>query len=203
MTVHAGRGFTQGVVAGVAFATVAALAAGALLAAPGHFTDGLVTWVGRNLGTAAVAFAAVLAAWVRTLARLHGALAAGGPAERVVHLDALAETWVGLFFGVGVIWTAIGMRSALLEAIGNGSPAGSGATMLARLVDGGILLSLTTTIVGGIGGYFMRVLRSLWLGPALRRFYQAEATRDVRAVRDALASIESRLATLAARRDPP
>jgi len=57
-----------------------------------------------------------------------------------------------LFFGVGVVWTAIGMRSALLSALGGldqSAAAELGAfEILRRLVDGGILLALSTTIVG-------------------------------------------------------
>jgi len=193
---RAGRGFIQGVAAGAAFATTAGVLAGALVAAPGDWFDGLADWIGRNLGIAAAAFAAVGLAWLHTLARLRASLTDGGPGERIVHLDGLAEVWVGLFFGVGVIWTAIGMRAALLHAIGDGAPAGSGATMLARLVDGGILLSLSTTIVGGVGGYLMRIAKTLWLGPALRGYYQAEAAKEMEAVRELLGRIEGRLARI-------
>jgi hypothetical protein len=193
VSVPAGRGFLQGVFAGAAFATAAVVLAGALLAAPGDLLDPLAGWVGRNLGVAAVAFLAVGLAWLRTLGQLRTALSSDGPAGRVVHLDGLAEVWVGLFFGVGVIWTAIGMRAALLHAIGPGGAAASGATMLARLVDGGILLSLSTTIVGGIGGYLMRVAKTLWLGPALRGFYQSETSRDRDEIRAVLERIDARL----------
>ncbi len=190
----AGRGFIQGVAAGAAFATTVGVLAGALVAAPGAWLETMADWIGRNLGIAAAAFAVVGFAWLHTIARLRQALAAGGPGERIVHLDGLAEVWVGLFFGVGVIWTAIGMRAALLHAIGDGEAGGSGATMLARLVDGGILLSLSTTIVGGVGGYLMRVAKTVWLGPGLRRYYQAEATREMEAVRELLGRIDRRLA---------
>jgi len=44
--------------------------------------------------------------------------------------------------------------------------------VLQRLVDGGILTALTTTIVGGIGGYMMRVTKSSLLGTRLSRYYE-------------------------------
>jgi len=100
---RAGRGFIQGVAAGAAFATAAGVLAGALLAAPGDLLDPLTGWVGRNLGVAAAAFLVVGLAWLRTLVQLRSALSSEGAAGRVVHLDGLAEVWVGLFFGVGVI----------------------------------------------------------------------------------------------------
>ena len=195
----AGHGFGQGVVAGVVVA--AGGLTGALLITSGVVSDAAIAWVGRNLGTSALAFGLVLAAWLRTLAQLRSALAEAAPPERVVHLDGLAEVWVGLFFGVGVIWTAIGMRAALLQAVGGDAAGASGAAMLARLVDGGILLSLSTTIVGGIGGYFMRVVRTLWLGPALRRFYQEESARELVAVHTTLLAIERQLEYLAEARE--
>ena len=36
----------------------------------------------------------------------------------MVQLDHLTDIWTTLFFGTGVIWTAIGMRSALIFALG-------------------------------------------------------------------------------------
>ena len=50
------------------------------------------------------------------------------------------DIWINLFFGIGVIWTAIGMRGALLEGLGDlnsQSAARLGAfSILQRLVDG-------------------------------------------------------------------
>ena len=40
---------------------------------------------------------------------------------------------------------------------------------------GGILLALSTTIFGGIGGYLMRVYKSVTLGPQLQQRYNAAA----------------------------
>jgi hypothetical protein len=39
------------------------------------------------------------------------------------------------------------------------------------MVDGGILLALSTTIVGGIGGYLMRAIKSISLGRQLNAVY--------------------------------
>jgi hypothetical protein len=98
------------------------------------------------------------------------------PADEISQLEHLNDVWTSLFFGIGVIWTAIGMRSALLYALGDpdiASQAGAYA-VLQRLVEGGILTALTTTIVGGIGGYMMRVVKSSLLGTRLSRYYEEQ-----------------------------
>ena len=75
------------------------------------------TWMLRNLGGSAWAFAIVLALWGWHLAALRRALDADVPeadvATRIVQLDQLSDVWMHLFVGIGVVWTAIGMRAAL------------------------------------------------------------------------------------------
>jgi len=154
-----------------------------------------LTWLYDNLGSSLPVFALLLLAFFVTLNRLAQALASSAPVERILQLDHLADTWTTLFFGTGVIWTAIGMRSALIVALG-GPEARTGAdafSMLERLVDGGILLALSTTILGGVGGYLMRVYKSLSLGAALQRRYDDAARVDTSSMRDALHRIEAHL----------
>ena len=100
-----------------------------------------------------------------------------GPAL-VMRREQLLDLCASLFFGIGVIWTAIGMRGALLFALGDTSQvtADSGMAVLQRLVEGGILLALSTTIVGGIGGYLMRAGKQLLYGRQLAALY-LEASR--------------------------
>lgn len=95
------------------------------------------------------------------------------PVDMVVRREQLLDLCASLFFGIGVIWTAIGMRSALLFALGDTAQvmAESGMAVLQRLVDGGILLALSTTIVGGIGGYLMRAGKQLLFGRELAILY--------------------------------
>jgi hypothetical protein len=160
-------------------------------------SGGWLDWAYANLGLSIPVFALLLAAYVATLVRLRRCLDGEQPIERLIQLDHLTETWIALFFGTGVIWTAIGMRSALIGALGDpGTSVEAGAfTVLRRLVDGGILLALSTTIFGGVGGYLMRVYKSVTLGSRLQERYSAAARVDTASIRDVLHRIERQLRT--------
>lgn len=166
------------------------------------FTDGILPdpggwlgWVYANLGSSLPVFALLIAAFLITLGRLRNHLQVGRPIEDVVQLDHLADTWTTLFFGTGVIWTAIGMRSALIVALGdrNATLQQGAFGVLERLVDGGILLALSTTIFGGVGGYLMRVYKSVSLGSQLQQRYDQAARVDTSSMKAALHRIEEHL----------
>ena len=168
-----------------------------------------VAWVWRNLGWSLPVFAAVLALYVHSLDRLRSALRRAAPPDVVSQADHLTDVWTSLFFGVGVIWTAIGMRGALLEGLGNlnaQSAAKLGAfSILKRLVDGGILLALSTTIVGAVGGYLLRLVKSLAVGTQVRAYYSQLANQQADAVNAVLKSIDAQLNQLVscAEKQPP
>ena len=75
---------------------------------------------------------------------------------------------------LALFWTAIGMRSALVYALGDPeTTAADGAfNLLRNLVDGGILIALSTTIFGGVGGYLMRVSKTVFVGNAFAQLLQ-------------------------------
>ena len=152
-------------------------------------------WATMNLGSSIPVFAFLLLAFFFTLGRLRALLDAEGPLDRIVQLDHLTDIWTTLFFGTGVIWTAIGMRSALIFALGDPlSTAAQGASaLLKRMVEGGILLALSTTIFGGIGGYLMRLYKAVSLGTALQRHYDHAARSDTSNMRSTLERIEHHL----------
>jgi len=152
-------------------------------------------WVYSNLGSSIPVFAALLIAFFFSLVRLRSYLELEKPVNEIVQLDHLTDIWTTLFFGTGVIWTAIGMRSALLYALGEpDTTIQQGAfAVLERLVDGGILLALSTTIFGGIGGYLMRVYKSMTLGAELQRQYDRAARIDTARMRESLQRIEEHL----------
>jgi len=131
-------------------------------------------WIYMNLRLTVVVFPIVLIFFFYFLKKLNQALDEQEPsAERISHLNSLANISISLFFGVGVIWTAVGMRDALIEAIGNldeKKAAAMGAwKILSRLVEGGILMALSTTIVGGVGGYLMRIYKTVRVGQKLNK----------------------------------
>jgi hypothetical protein len=152
-------------------------------------------WAYTNLGSSIPVFALLLLAYFVTLGRLRAALRDARPIDQVVQLDQLTDIWTTLFFGTGVIWTAIGMRSALIFALGDRDAAlQQGAfAMLERMIDGGILLALSTTIFGGIGGYLMRVYKTITLGTRLQQQYDQAARADTSEMRVSLHRIEQHL----------
>ena len=104
---------------------------------------------------------------------------------RLSYLDRLLNCTIAAFFGIGVIWTAIGMESALVQALDGVKAGSSGAAaglsawnMLERLVNGGLLLALSTTVFGGACGYILRMLKIMLIGPAWDRFMIGEVRQD-------------------------
>ena len=153
----------------------------------------LLEWSRRNLGLSIVPFGITLGLYIHSLRNLQQRLDDNRPLDEISQLEHLNDVWTSLFFGIGVIWTAIGMRSALLYALGDpgvAAEAGSYA-VLQRLVEGGILTALTTTIVGGIGGYVMRVIKSSLLGTRLSRYYEAKEQHHASRVEDLLSDIRA------------
>ena len=199
-----GQSFVEGLTAGVFGSMVGASALLYILSrnelisfSADRFPDlgDWLTWTYTNLGTSIPVFAILLLAFFFSLRRLRSHLENDRPIDEVVQLDHLTDIWTTLFFGTGVIWTAIGMRSALLFALGDpDATIQQGAfVVLERMVDGGILLALSTTIFGGVGGYLMRVFKSISLGAALQKHYDRAARVDTSVMCESLQRIEQHL----------
>lgn len=159
----------------------------------------LLGWLASNLGYSVVAFSLVVALFVYYLWRQYSVLISENPDEsQVQHLDSLTDTMVSLSFGVGVIWTAIGMRNALSHGLAgfadNAAASGNAFEILARLVDGGLLVALSTTIVGGVLGYLLRVAKSMLVGRKLNDFYQVIDNRYLAQLSEDVAGIKHFLA---------
>ena len=200
-----GQELLRGLVAGALGTLLGASAALYSLSRLGwiHFNNTAISnpgdwlhWAYTNLGSSIPVFAVLLLAYFVTLGRLRNALQDDRPVTQIVQLDHLADIWTTLFFGTGVIWTAIGMRSALIFALGDRTAAlEQGAfAMLERMIDGGILLALSTTIFGGVGGYVMRVYKTVTLGTQLQQQYDTAARADTSQMRASLERIEQHLA---------
>lgn len=208
-----GRSFVEGLTAGVLGSMLGASALLYILTrnrlvsfSPEQLPDfgDWLNWTYTNLGSSIPVFAVLLLAFFFSLRRLRSHLENDRPVNEVVQLDHLTDIWTTLFFGTGVIWTAIGMRSALLFALGDpDTTIQEGAfAVLERMVDGGILLALSTTIFGGIGGYMMRVFKSISLGAALQQHYDRAARVDTSIMRESLQRIEQHLTEPASARAP-
>lgn len=65
--------------------------------------------------------------------------------------------------------------------------------MLERMIDGGILLALSTTIFGGVGGYLLRVYKTVTVGSPLQHRYDLAARADTSRMRESLNRIEQHL----------
>ena len=133
-------------------------------------------WCYENLGLSIIPFSLIAAGYVFYLNKLIKLLnAVTSSSEEITAIEEKLDLLVNIFFGIGVIWTAIGMRNALLVSLGNmdaETAAQKGAFyILTQLVDGGILLSLSTTIIGGIGGYIMKMIKAWSAGPKLNLFF--------------------------------
>ena len=170
----------------------------------------VLLWAYENLRLSVVAFFLTLVFYAGALWRLkHFLKNPSASVEKIAQADHLVDVWINLFFGIGVIWTAVGMRGALLEGLGNlnaQSAAKLGAfSILKRLVDGGILLALSTTIVGAVGGYLLRLVKSLAVGTQVKAYYNRLAKQQTDAVNTILKSIDRQLNQLVscAQKQPP
>ncbi len=120
-----GRSFAQGVLSGLLGTLLGGSALLYLLGRLGYiglaenvlFGPGTwLEWAYTNLGSSIPVFAFLLLAYFISLGRLRDYLDQERPINQIVQLDNLTDIWTTLFFGTGVIWTAIGMRSALIYA---------------------------------------------------------------------------------------
>lgn len=174
-------GITAGIV--TPFLVVLILNLTGLMVYTGNSTElgyRLFYWLIKNLGWSLVFFSIVLMMFFYYLYQLKKQLKNSYSIECIDLADIdeknqRLEKLISLFFGIGVLWTAIGMRSALTAALGDldsQQAAALGAwDILSRLVDGGILLALSTTIVGGAGGYLMSLIKQWVLGRRLGELY--------------------------------
>ena len=133
MKVRTNRGFLSGMLLGVALSLLTGLTGMYLLIVLDIVSVSVVDtpglqaaseWTRRNLGLSVVPFGITLALYLHSLRTLARRLDENSPPNEVGQLEHLTDVWTSLFFGIGVIWTAIGMRSALLYAIGDPGVAG-------------------------------------------------------------------------------
>ena len=161
----------------------------------------MLAWTYDNLRLSVIPFCLTFLFYTGSLLRLKRFLGNQHVSvEKIAQIDHLVDIWINLFFGIGVIWTAIGMRGALLEGLGDlnaQSAAKLGAfSILQRLVDGGILLALSTTIFGAVGGYLLRIVKLQAVGTQVKAYYNRLAEQQTEGVHSTLRSIDARLSQL-------
>lgn len=148
-----------------------------------------ISWLTDNLRLSLIAFALLIVWYVVVLFQLSARLATKSDFIAVQQSEQRIDTIVALVFGVGVIWTAIGMRGALIFALGDGANVvdQNAAVVLNRLVSGGMLVALSSTIAGGLIGYAMRLIKQLLLGRKLALCYQRAQDLQLKKLADYLA----------------
>ena len=126
-----------------------------------------LTTLYRHLRLSIVPFGALFILYFYLIGKMRRELDKENPVlSRLTFYDRLLNTTISMFFGVGVIWTAIGMETALMSAL-DGTGASTGMTaqgVLENLVNGGLLLALSTTVFGGACGYMLRLLKIVFIG---------------------------------------
>lgn len=156
-------------------------------------------WVWKNLNFSLPIFLLVALYFQHVLLHLKLELAGETPDPvAVAKREQDVQLATQLMVGVGVIFTAIGMRGALVYALSDPAvPEAEGAFgILKRLVDGGILIALSTTIFGSVAGYVMRVLASVQTAADLNRFYERAQVLEQGALLAGLERIERQLIAL-------
>ena len=134
--------------------------------------QGLTNWLALNLGYSAPLFCVALLFVVHSMACLLEELGKDKCcSSRTFHLEHRVDIGISLLFGIGVLFTAIGIRDALTAAIDGEAAATNGGEVLALLVNGGILSAMTTTVVGGALGYSLRVIKVLATGEKLEKVH--------------------------------
>jgi hypothetical protein len=128
----------------------------------------------RHLRLSIIPFGILFVAYICLMARMRRLLTMEKPSlSSLAFTDRLLGAVIGTFFGVGVIWTAVGMETALLQALqgitDENSHSLTALDLLDRLVNGGLLLALSTTIFGGICGYGLRMIKIVVLGSSWDR----------------------------------
>jgi len=134
-------------------------------------------FVYRHLRLSIVPFGCLFLMYAYLVGRMHRYLyQEDTKLSQLTYYDRLLNATTATFFGVGVIWTAVGMESALMHALDNVrqglqvNTALSAFGLLERLVNGGLLLALSTTVFGGACGYLLRLLKIVLLGKKWDRF---------------------------------
>ena len=158
---------------------------------------GVTNWLVLNLGYSAPLFCVALLFVIHSMACLLEELGKDKCcSSRTFHLEHRVDIGISLLFGIGVLFTAIGIRDALTTAINGEAAAINGGEVLALLVNGGILSAMTTTVVGGALGYSLRVIKVLATGEKLEKVHARMMGEGLQKQEALLQCISSQLKTI-------
>ncbi len=158
---------------------------------------GVANWLALNLGYSAPLFCVALLFVIHSMACLLEELGKDKCcSSRTFHLEHRVDIGISLLFGIGVLFTAIGIRDALTTAIDGEAAAINGGEVLALLVNGGILSAMTTTVVGGALGYSLRVIKVLATGEKLEKVHARMMGEGLQKQEALLQCISSQLKTI-------
>lgn len=157
---------------------------------------GIVLWLRQNLGSSVAPFALIGLCYAISLGRGIRNLAHGRSDEAAYSVGTL-QLWAGCFFGIGVLWTTIGIRDALLHSLGDLSSSTAASVsayeLMQRLVEGGVLTALTTTVIGGAGAYLMSILTHVAVLAPVQKHGEREDARHRAEVLSLLAQTRTAL----------
>ena len=151
--------------------------------------SGILRHMVESLGSSIYFFAGNLALFMLASLLLYQHLNTQCPEyQNIKFWDSVANISLSLFFGIGVIYTAVGMMRAFQLALGNIDQHMAASLgpwgILQKLVKGGLLMALGTTIVGGALGYTLRLIKFMLLGKSLIRFDIRNRERELDRVID-------------------
>ena len=159
--------------------------------------QGVTNWLALNLGYSAPLFCVALLFVIHSMACLLEELGKDKCcSSRTFHLEHRVDIGISLLFGIGVLFTAIGIRDALTTAIAGEAAATNGGEALALLVNGGILSAMTTTVVGGALGYSLRVIKVLATGEKLEKVHARMMGEGLQKQEALLQGISNQLKTI-------
>jgi len=92
----------------------------------------------------------------------------------ILFYNSSVEMCITLCFATGVIYTSIGIISAVTSSLGNLTQEQAlregSFGILSKFINNGLLTALLSTVVYGIAGYILRIVKQIFLGKSLIQF---------------------------------
>ncbi len=137
--------------------------------------DQILSWLETNLGYSAHLFLIICLFYRIYWSKINYKLKTVSQKNWVdiLHYEEVLTALAVIAMVIGVIWTALGMRSALAAIFSNDEMSmsdGGVLELLDQLINGGILTALTSTIVGASMGTLFRLFKIFFLNKRLNQY---------------------------------